>query len=243
VREARQVLNHDWDDRQVTPKQFSPRDSLSEAFRVYRRLFPRAVYVSAAVFGPLAVVDIAHHLVSSWPAQLLALASFVLSLAGPAIVQGAVTELVGNVRDGRTPRPIGAVLRLGRDRVFPLVGALLFYWLGVVAGLVLLIVPGLMIAARWSLLVPVLILEETGLAEARDRSTKLVQERTGAVLGVILVATAICIWPFVLSEVLVDDFWVRTAIGAVASTLAVPFFAVVTTAVYYRLVDAGVSDD
>jgi hypothetical protein len=231
------VLNHDWDDRRVTPKHFSPGDSLSEALRVYRRLFPRAVYVSAAVFGPLAVLDIAHHLVSSWLAQLLALASFVLSLAAPAVAQGAVTELVGNVHDGLEPRPAGAVLRLGRDRVFPLVGALLFYWLGVVTGLVLLIVPGLMIAARWSLLVPVLVLEETGLAEARDRSTKLVQEHTGAVLGVILVALALCSAPFVLSEVFVDDFWLRTAIGAVASTLAVPFFAVVTTVVYYRLAD------
>jgi hypothetical protein len=227
----------------VTPEPFSVRDCLSHAFWVYRKLFARSLQAAGAMFGALAVVDIAHHLISAWPAKLLALASFALSLAGPAIVQGAVTELAGNIHDGRPPRPVGAVLRLGRDRVFPLVGAFLFYWLGVVIGLILLIVPGLMIAARWSLLVPVVILEETGLAEARDRSTKLVQEHTGAVLGVILVALALWVSPFVLSAIFVDDFWVRTLIGAVASTLGVPFFAVVTTVVYYRLVDTGESDD
>lgn len=210
-------------------------ECLSEAFRTYRLLFVRAVSAAGVLFCALAAVDVTHHLVSSWLADLLAVASFLLSLAAPAIVLGAVTELVGNVHAGRAPRPVGAVLRLGRDRVLPLVGAELFYWIGVVVGLALLIVPGLMIAARWSLLVPVLVLEEQGLGDARDRSTKLTQEHTGPVLGVVLIAIALSAWPWLVSALFVDSFWLRTLIGVVTSVLAVPWFAVVTTVVYYRL--------
>jgi hypothetical protein len=175
--------------------------------------------------------------VSSWIAQLIAFVSFVLWFAGAAIVQGAVVELVGNRHDGRPLRPVGAVLRLGRDRVLPLIGALLFYVVGVALGLVLLIVPGLMIAARWSLLVPIIVREELGLGEARDRSTKLVQEQTATVLMIVLVALVLAGSPFVLGELLVDGFWARTLIGFASSTLVAPFLATVAAVLYYRLTD------
>ena len=204
---------------------------------MYRALFRRSVLVAGSVYLPLALLDVAHHLVSSSVAQSLALASFVLTLGGQAIVQGAVVELVGNVHDGRAPRPVGAVLRLGRDRVFPLVGALLFYGIGVGLGLLLLVVPGLLIAARWSLLVPVIVLEERGLAEARDRSTKLVQEHTWVVLGVVLITFALCAWPILIDVFVADGFLAHALVGLVASVLIVPFFATVTAVVYYRLTD------
>jgi hypothetical protein len=216
-------------------RQLSVAGCLSDAFRVYRTLFVRAALVAGAVYGALAALRVVHHLVSSWPAELLAVAWFVLWIAGPAVVQGAIVELVGNAHGGRPPRPVGAVLRLGRDRVLPLVGAELFYGLGVTLGLVLLIVPGLMIAARWSLLVPIIVLEERPLAEARNRSTKLVQEHTGTVLGIVLAAFVLCGWPFVLSAFFVHGFWAHTLVNFVASVLAAPFLAEVAAVIYYRL--------
>jgi hypothetical protein len=221
----------------VTSPQLTVGGCLADAFRMYRTLFARSLLVAGAVYGALFVVDIAHHFVSSGRAQALAFISFVLTLAGQAIVSGAIVELVGNVHDGRPPRSVGAVLRLGRDRVFPLVGALLFYGIGVGVGLLLFIVPGLMIAARWSLLVPVIVLEELGLAEARDRSTKLVQERTWTVLGVVLVTFVLCSAPFLAIVFLVDGFWARMLLSFVASTLTVAFFATVTAVLYYSLAD------
>jgi hypothetical protein len=221
----------------VSSTRLSVRGCLSDAFRTYRRLFVRSVLVASAVYGTLAALRVVHHLVSSWPAELLALVTFLLWIAGPAVVQGAVVELVGNVHDGREPRPVGAVLRLGRDRVLPLVGAEAFYGIGVVLGLVLLIVPGLMIAARWALLVPIVILEERGLAEARDRSTKLVQEHTGTVLLIVLATFALTGWPYFVNALVFHGFWVHTLVNLVVSVLAAPFLAVVAAVTYYRLTD------
>jgi hypothetical protein len=214
----------------------SVRGALSEAWRVYRLLFARLVVTAGSVYGALTAIGVLHHLLSSWPAQLLALVLFIGWIAGPAIVCGAIVELIGNVHDGRPPRPVSAVLRLGRDRVFPLIGALLFYGFGTALGLLLLIVPGLMIAARWSLLLPVVILEELELGEARDRSTKLAQEHTGSILAIVAVTFVLCSWSYLVPEFVLDGYWARTLVRLVGYTLTAPFFVAVVTTVYYRLV-------
>jgi len=54
-------------------------------------------------------------------------------------------------------------------------------------GLVALLIPGLIAIARWSLVVPLVVIEGRGWREAFTRSSKLVKGQTGRVL----VATSI----------------------------------------------------
>src|SRR5436189_1325221 len=65
-----------------------------------------------------------------------------------------------------------ALLNDANSRLLSLVGASLIYSIGVVIGLVLLIVPGLLVAARWSLMAPAIMLEEKLAFSAKDRSDR-----------------------------------------------------------------------
>ena len=66
-----------------------------------------------------------------------------------------------------------------------------FTGLGIVAGLILLIVPGLIAIARWSLIVPLIVIERRGWREAFARSNHLVTGHTGHVLVLVLIANVI----------------------------------------------------
>ncbi|WCB91683.1 hypothetical protein DSM104299_00356 [Baekduia alba] len=119
---------------------------------------------------------------------------------------------------------------------------------GIVAGFVALILPGVWLSVAWSVAFPVMLVEGTGGVGALKRSFQLTEGRWWATLGRLavayilvtvlsLVATAVFLVP---SGLLVDD----TSTGAllfehaanfVVSLVTTPFIAAVTTLVYFDL--------
>jgi hypothetical protein len=210
---------------------------LSEAWGVYRLLFKRSVLTAAVVYAPLALLRIAHHASSGSGAQLISLGIFVLDLAGPLIVQGALIEIVRDVHEGKPPRPIRVLMGRGRERLWPLLGASLIYAFGVGFGLILLVIPGLILAARWSLLAPLVVLEEQTLAEARHRSNTLVKGRTGIVLACIAVPYLVGGSLPLLAFLAQLSFATTILLTFIWSALSAPFNAHVLSVIYYRLAD------
>ena len=204
---------------------------LGEAFALYRQLFRRSVVVAGLIF---VVVALAQALAARSGTAIALFVSLLLSLVGGLLVQGALVEVVRDLREGRPPAPVNEYYDRTRGRLGTLVGASIAYGFGVLFGFVLLVIPGLIAIARWSLIVPLVMIEKLGWRDAFRRSSELVRGQTGRVLALVVIADIIV--------AVVSSFfsffpgfvgaWVG---GTVAGAIAVPFEAYVLTVLYYRL--------
>jgi len=106
-----------------------------------------------------------------------------------ALVQGTITYL-NDERPG-----LGQSFSSALKSVGPLVVIALLSVLGMAAGMMLLIVPGIILALMWAVVVPVLVVEKTGITETFGRSRALTKGYRGKiflmVLMYLLVALAI----------------------------------------------------
>jgi hypothetical protein len=214
---------------------------LGEAWDVYRRLWRRSVVVAGLVF---AIVDLGNDLATRAGTFGALFVGLVLALVGGLLVQGALVEVVRDLHDSREPAPISAYYDRARGRLGTLFGSSLLYGLGVVVGLLLLIVPGLIAVARWSLIVPLVMIERLGVRDAFSRSAALVKGTTGRVLVLLVVATVLAdvvggVLALALRSALTSAphflaIWVS---GTLASAITVPYTAHVLTVLYYRLTE------
>lgn len=214
---------------------------LRDAGAVYRLLFRRSVATAAIVYAVITLVDVlADQPEAQTAGVILGLASFVLGFAGPVLVQGALVHIVRNIHEGQRPERVGSLLKAARARIGSLLLASIVYGLGVGFGLLLLIVPGLLAAARWCLMAPLIMLEGLSSGDARERSSAIVRGNTGTVLAALIVS-------FLLTNSL---FFAPLAAGPpdygpafdgllffAWSSITAPFSAHVLTVIYYRLVD------
>jgi hypothetical protein len=208
---------------------------LGDAFQIYRRLFARSVVVAGLVF---AVVGLGEAFASRRATSLVTLVSLLLSLVGGLLVQGALVEAVNDLHSNRPAAPTQELYDRTRERLGTLLGASLVYGFGVVVGIVLLIVPGLIAIARWSLIVPLIVIERRGWREAFSRSNQLVAGRTGRVLVLVLLAnviTAIVSLGISALFMFLPNFFATWLGTALAGAVTVPYQAMVLTVLYYRL--------
>ena len=208
---------------------------LDDAFQIYRRMFWRAVVVAGLVF---AVVGLGEAFASRRATSLVTLVSLLLSLVGGLLVQGALVGAVNDLFSGRPAAPTRELYDRTRERLGTLLGASLVYGSGVVVGIILLIVPGLIAIARWSLIVPLIVIEHRGWREAFSRSNQLVTGRTGRVLVLVLIANVITLIVSLGISALFTflpgffSVWLGTTL---AGALTAPYQAMVLTILYYRL--------
>jgi hypothetical protein len=208
---------------------------LEDALQIYRKLFWRSVVVAGLVF---VVVGLGEAFASRKTTQLVTLVSLLLSLVGGLLVQGALITAVDDLAGHRPAAPTRQLYDRTRERLGTLLGASLLYGLGIVAGLILLIVPGLIAIARWSLIVPLIVIERRGWREAFARSNQLVTGRTGRVLVLVLIANVITgVVSLGISTLFtfLPSFFATWIGSAVAGALTVPYQAMVLTVLYYRL--------
>ncbi len=226
------------DDEPRFPSTLEVWPTLGEARRVYRLLFRRSVATAAVVYAAIALVEIAHHVVAAPVSQALGFVEFLATFAGPVIVQGALVEIVRNIHEGRPPERIGALFKAGGNRFWSLLGASVLYSLGIIFGAILLLIPGLIVAARWCLLAPLIMLEHCGVIAASRRSSTLVQGHTGTALGCIAVSFLISGGPSWVLLLTNAAFSARIGVFLVWNALTAPFSAHVLTVIYYRLADS-----
>lgn len=207
----------------------------TDAWALYRLLWRRGVPVAAVVF---AIIGVASYLAGRAGGAGPAFAILVLGLIGPVFVQGILVQAVRNVHEGRPQESLRSLYdRAGA--VFPsLVGGTLVYGVGVGLGIVLLIVPGLFLAARWSMFAPLIVLEGNRSGAARAKSSALVKGKTSSVLFTLVVMYVVVGVPSVGLQFAIGTGTVAAAVVAfVYAALSAPFEAHVLTSIYYRLTD------
>jgi hypothetical protein len=113
-----------------------------------------AVAVSASILG-LSALGIASDLYN--PEALTSLPLSIASAVAQFIVVRAALERPGLVR--RSGRAVGAYI-----------GMSILTNIGIILGLILLVIPGLVLAIRWSIAVPIVLAEEQGAGDSMSES-------------------------------------------------------------------------
>src|SRR5258705_4257841 len=147
---------------------------LGESLQIYRLLWRRSLLTAAAVYlvvDGLQTLELRMHLGAAHIG--LASLNFLIGLAGPVLVQGALIIVVRDLHEARAARGMIANVRAALARIGSLTWIALVYSLGVTFGLLALVIPGLLAASRWSLMAPAVVLERKSGREARRRSPSL----------------------------------------------------------------------
>jgi hypothetical protein len=219
------------------------RPVLRESAAVYRRLFGRTIAVATAVFLVIQLVEASLASRAGSGTMLLVLvSSLALSTVGAQLVQGALAQTVDDLHRRRSPAGGRELVARTRPRVASLAGAALITSAVGLAGTLLFVVPGLIVFTRWSLAVPVIVLEGRPALAALRRSNELVRGRTGRVLLLTLTlflaaGAAGAVVNVVFSGL--PAFWATWIGGTAAGALIMPFVAHALTVVYFRVTEPG----
>jgi hypothetical protein len=214
---------------------------LSEAWNLYKRFLWQFFLTALVVF---AVLDLLSALAAaaagdSVAAEIFwAVIAFTIGIVGYFWVQGALVELVRDVRDGRADRSIGDTYAAVRPRLPALIAAGILAALGIGIGFLLLIVPGLILLTFWSMLVPVIVIEGSSAGDSFKRSFDVVRGHGWPVFGLILITfitVAIASGLIRLVFAPLPDFLDDWLGSLVAHSLTIPFAAAALTTAYFKL--------
>ena len=213
---------------------------LSQTWVLYKRLFTRSVLMGAVIFGGLQLVDslarASHHQV------LLGLLYILLTVFGIALLQGGLVEIVRGLHvDGDDEVSVLELFQRASGRVWKLVRVSLLYGLGVALGSMLFLVPGIVLATRWAVAVPVAMLEDGSPSSALGRSRRILAGNgwnVFKILFVCLVLNVLVLIPITLVTAGTGPFFQWIA-AVLVSALTAPYYAHALTVIYYTLLEPG----
>ncbi len=183
--------------------------------------------------------EVAARLGSSAIVELFAIIGTTFTLA--TSVKAISDSYLGAAADYRTSISFGA------RRLLPLLAMLILYYLGLIVGFILLIIPGIWLYASWSVATPALLIERRNPFRALGRSLGLVRGRWWPTAGVLLIASVmVAVLSGVIEGLLtavaltshpsIVFASVIVALAAAVSTIVLnPFSATVITVLYYDL--------
>jgi hypothetical protein len=210
---------------------------IGEVWRLFRARFWRTLVIVALLLAPLelliAVLDPDFtSLAPGWWAWV-GFTSGITLVAFPWVI-GAV---VHDVAQG--DRTVAGAYARTWDRLPDLVISAVVTTVGILLGMIALVVPGLILMARWALVVPLIVLERAPWRLALSRSNELVRDRTRTVVAIFMLLTLIGL-ALIAIPLAVGYFLLENVIGAWLATLAVDtvfiaFYAFAPFVLYRRL--------
>jgi hypothetical protein len=125
---------------------------------------------------------------SSLVAGFGALQSLIMlvSLVFSGLMQASITRGLVIEHEGGRPS-FGQCLAGGLRFALPIVAFMVLWWIALVFGLVLLIVPGLILLTMWSVAIPAMVEENTGIFGAFGRSRELTRGSRWRIFGLLIV--------------------------------------------------------
>lgn len=115
-----------------------------------------------------------------------------VSLVAGVVLQAALIYGAVNALNGRLVS-VGESLRTGPRDLVPLIGVAIVYGVAVFIGMLLLVVPGVMIAIAWSVAAPAFVVERMPWMDAFGRSAELTRGSRWRILALFLVLLVIFI--------------------------------------------------
>ncbi len=165
--------------------EFRAGEALSKGFAIWFKNLPAFVVLSALVYSPLivyTVVIISGEMSTeafqkwSWVTGLL---GFPLSLvATAAVLYGTIEQLRGRHAG------IGESIGIGIKRLLPVLGVGFLSGLAIVAGMFLLVIPGIIVACVLYVATPAAVIERPGVFGALRRSSELTKGSRWPIFGI-----------------------------------------------------------
>ena len=218
---------------------------LDEAWTLFTRFFLRFFVLALVVF---AVVNLLFALIveaissdNGGRAFWLAILGLATAVIGTTWLQGAFVYAVQDARDGSFDATLGEVFSRVSPSILPLLVAGLLAGLGIVAGLILLIVPGLFLMTIWAVIAPVIVLEKRPAFAAFGRSRELVRGHGWTVFGIVVITgllTGIASSILQAAFSFLPRFLEILVGGTIAQAIVAPFSAIALAITYFRLRDA-----
>jgi MFS family permease len=141
-------------------------------------------------------------------AGLVTLVTWLVIVFSSVLLQGAL--IFGTVSDINGRRPdLGEMLHVSLRAALPLIGVGLLVGLGVALGMILLIVPGVILALMWCVAAPVQVVEGPGVLASLGRSRELTRGHRWMILVLMIVFVVVA--------------WVVSAIVALSGLAATGF--------------------
>ena len=225
----------------------TPRLDIGKVFaRVFETYRAQAAVVIPAAFIVFLPVSLVSGLAYEGESGPLTLLGFVVGVVGSLWLQGVVVGAVADIQDDHRDESVGSLFAM----VGPVLGRLLLAGLlaavGIGIGFLLLIVPGLVLLTLWSLVIPVIVLERSGVLASFGRSRELVRGHAWRVFAiVVLLGIAQAVVSGILRSALDDvaGSFAGYALGdLLANTLIGPVSAIAIAVIYFELVRARASD-
>jgi len=231
----------------------STSELLDRTFFLYRKhfvLFVGIVAVPYLITLAFQLVSLSVHPRRLGPAgSLWTLIWVCVYLTTLAAAQAGTVVAVSDVHLER-PVTIQSALASIKGRLLKITLIMLAVWVGVGAGLALLVVPGIIFALMWSLSIPVAVLEGQGLRGATSRSAALTKGNRGRifVIGVLFVLLVYIVTLIVQVPILMAVgishhanpraiptwYGVLSAVGSfVSNSLVAPLFTIALSLIYY----------
>jgi ABC-type multidrug transport system fused ATPase/permease subunit len=208
---------------------------LSEAWQMYKAHAMHLLAIAFVIYLAAAIIAALLALTGSFVGALL---GSLVGIVAAFLLQATLVKAVQDVRDGRVDLSIGETLRAATPYILSVAGASILAGIAITIGLILIIVPGLYLITIWAVIVPVIVLEGSGVFASFGRSQQLVRGRGWHVFG-----TLVLVWIIMLVVNIVlglifaalPDTLGNGLSSVISGTLISPFIALVVTLVYYRL--------
>lgn len=153
-----------------------------------------------------------------------------ISIVSRSLVAGCITRATVAYSQGRRAS-LGECLSVAISRFVPVIAVSFLFGLAVMLGMVLLIVPGVMLAVMWAVVVPVTVEERTGIFGAFGRSQDLTRGARWKIFGLflllLLIAIGIGIAAGLVSAMMIGISYTNPAVSL--TTSAILFNVIVTT--------------
>jgi hypothetical protein len=163
---------------------------------------------------------------------LLAIVSWGFS----TVASGTVVKYSSDILEKGDAR-LGESFNFALSRLLSLLGSGIAAFILLMAGLICLVVPGIILAIMFSLVVPVVIIEGTGALESLGRSGRLVSKRWGRTFAVLIIVVIIQGIVSGIATTISRPFgFAGSIIANVASAFVLPLLPIATTFLYYSMI-------
>jgi hypothetical protein len=106
----------------------------------------------------------------------------ILMMLGAAVIMAGITYAAIEYKSGKSVS-VGDMLRRSLSVLLPLIGAAILYYIAVAVGMILLVIPGIIVALMLMVSFPAVIAEQLGPIEALRRSRELTNGHKWSLFG------------------------------------------------------------
>jgi hypothetical protein len=212
---------------------------LNEAWQMYKTFAKHLLAIAFVIYLAAGVIAALLGLASGTVGAVL---GSLVQIVAAFLLQATLVKAVQDVRDGRADMSIGDTVRAAVPYLGAVAGASILAGIAITIGLILIIVPGLYLITIWAVIVPVIVLEQSGAMASFGRSQRLVRGNGWHVFGTLVLLYIIMLVVGIILALIFSALPHSLANGLssiISGTLIAPYLALVVTLVYYRLSGAS----